>query len=424
MKPIGRPVLELPIESAGAPGAERGAIVVDRWRIDPRARTMTDGLAERRLSPRAVRALELLVEAEGDVVDRATLSARVWPDVIVSDESVTQVVSELRRAFDDRQRPARIIETVSKSGYRLLVQATREHGADWRPRRMVDAFDLDAYGLVLEARDHQSRCGMNALAVSEALAREAAERAPNFAIAQSAFSVSLVLRHLCWSDGEDRLDEALSRARIALALRPDMAEAHIALAHALSAMGRWAEARTAVAAALANGCNDPDSYHLAARNLFAAQDFRLAALLGERAGAVDPTDFKGLFLAARAAEVFDPERARRNAAEALRRVRTRLSVDPHECRARHAEAALLAMLGATEAAYEAIRTIEPRGGPQEYYSAITLAVIGDIDGAVEALERVVDLGWRYGAWLNAEPHIERIRTHGRFGRLAGALRAA
>ncbi|MEM9471847.1 MAG: winged helix-turn-helix domain-containing protein, partial [Pseudomonadota bacterium] len=103
---------------------------VGDWRVDPAARELTDGTRTRRLSPRAMGALLLLVEADGAVVSRADLINTIWPDVTVADESLTTAISELRRALDDRHEPQPVIQTVYGGGYRLVVSACPDDGFD------------------------------------------------------------------------------------------------------------------------------------------------------------------------------------------------------------------------------------------------------------------------------------------------------
>jgi DNA-binding winged helix-turn-helix (wHTH) protein len=60
-----------------------------------------------------------LVEHAGRVVTKDELIKAVWPDVTVGDESLTQCISEVRRALgDDNQR---IIKTVPRRGYLIDV---------------------------------------------------------------------------------------------------------------------------------------------------------------------------------------------------------------------------------------------------------------------------------------------------------------
>jgi len=81
----------------------------------------------RRLEPRAAKALELLCEANGDVVSQEQLIAGVWQGRALSENSVAVVIGQLRKALDDDAREPRLIETIPKRGYRLRTgEATGE----------------------------------------------------------------------------------------------------------------------------------------------------------------------------------------------------------------------------------------------------------------------------------------------------------
>ena len=79
----------------------------------------------RRLTPKALGVLCVLVRSQGRVVTRDELFAEVWPDTLPTNDVLTQAVTQLRKAFTsaDEQGTA-YIETIAKSGYRLLVPVT------------------------------------------------------------------------------------------------------------------------------------------------------------------------------------------------------------------------------------------------------------------------------------------------------------
>ena len=71
--------------------------------------------------------LRYLVEHAGRVVTKEELIKGVWPDVTVSDESLTQCISEVRRALGEAGH--RIIKTVPRRGYLFDVPiAARSRG--------------------------------------------------------------------------------------------------------------------------------------------------------------------------------------------------------------------------------------------------------------------------------------------------------
>ena len=59
--------------------------------------------------------LRYLLEHRGQVAPKKELLAAVWPNVTVSDDSLTQCISEIRRAIGDDQQ--QIIKTVPRRGY-------------------------------------------------------------------------------------------------------------------------------------------------------------------------------------------------------------------------------------------------------------------------------------------------------------------
>lgn len=74
-----------------------------------------------RVKPKSMEVLLALARRPRTVHSRKELLADVWKGAWVGEEVLTQAISQLRRAFDDDPRSPRIIETVPRRGYRLLV---------------------------------------------------------------------------------------------------------------------------------------------------------------------------------------------------------------------------------------------------------------------------------------------------------------
>ncbi len=76
----------------------------------------------RRLTPKALGVLKALMRSPGAVVTRDELFAEVWPDTLPTNDVLTQAVTQLRKAFaTDEEAGTAYIETIAKTGYRLLV---------------------------------------------------------------------------------------------------------------------------------------------------------------------------------------------------------------------------------------------------------------------------------------------------------------
>ena len=103
--------------------------VVDGWQLDVAAHQITRGDESRRLEPKAMQVLTLLAARPGVVVSRAELLDSVWGGAFVGDDAVSAAIIKLRRAFDDNARSPRVIETVHKSGYRLIAQVLADRAA-------------------------------------------------------------------------------------------------------------------------------------------------------------------------------------------------------------------------------------------------------------------------------------------------------
>jgi adenylate cyclase len=74
-----------------------------------------------RLEPRVASLLQYLATHPGEPVSRTALLEALWPGVVVSDEALTNAVNKLRRAFGDDRADPKVIETLPKTGYRLIL---------------------------------------------------------------------------------------------------------------------------------------------------------------------------------------------------------------------------------------------------------------------------------------------------------------
>jgi adenylate cyclase len=76
------------------------------------------------LSPKIIDLLLYLVARQPALVSKEDLFKALWPDVAVTDNALTQAVSELRQALgDDPSKPA-YIQTVARRGYRFVAPVT------------------------------------------------------------------------------------------------------------------------------------------------------------------------------------------------------------------------------------------------------------------------------------------------------------
>jgi DNA-binding winged helix-turn-helix (wHTH) protein/Flp pilus assembly protein TadD len=381
-----------------------------------------------RLSPKAAAVLEALAETPGRVWSRDALLERVWPTVTVGEEILTHAVAELRRtAADDARAPA-LVETIHKSGYRLLVQPESWTVAAARERSAADArrdrIDLGLYVDYLEACTRFERGGAENYRAALDLFRRILAEAPDHVGAHvgAAKALLFLLHHdvRCGESPKAVQDDCAAARR----LDPFHGEAVAIEGLLQAAYGRPVQARRRFEEALALAPASGEVHHLVGRACFAHLEPRLAAVLLERAAALQPDDYNSQVLAGTAWEMTgDTDRARRNYRLGLARVEARLQADPDGYKPLSNRAHSLLGLHRHEEAASALEAVCAHPSPVRHSPACLLARAGDSEGALDVLELSLESGWGYAAWLERDPCLAPLRDLPRFKRLAGALRA-
>jgi TolB-like protein len=105
--------------------AARGAVYrFDRFTLDlVRGALLAAGGTEIGLRPKAFALLRQMVENAGRLIDRDEIMAAIWPGVVVTDDSVSQVVKEIRRALGDEEQ--RLLRTVPRRGFLFAAEVSR-----------------------------------------------------------------------------------------------------------------------------------------------------------------------------------------------------------------------------------------------------------------------------------------------------------
>jgi DNA-binding winged helix-turn-helix (wHTH) protein len=98
------------------------------YTLDPAAyrllRDADPGTEVVQLSPKIIDLLLYLVARQPALVSKEDLFKALWPDVAVTDNALTQAVSELRQALgDDSSKPV-YVQTVARRGYRFIAPVT------------------------------------------------------------------------------------------------------------------------------------------------------------------------------------------------------------------------------------------------------------------------------------------------------------
>ena len=208
--------------------------------FDARRKRLVRGDQVVELSEHQLDVLAHLVAHAGQIVSKDALIDAAWSGVAVTDNSLEQAISGLRRALGDRSRAPQIIQTVPRRGYRFAAEVTREEAraSDAELDALIEPYRALAEGrAALETLEHDAvvKAG-HALAIL-------VERAPDYAPAHRALANACVMHFEATRTDEvpdaDALVRAGHHAREACRLDAQSGEAWatLALVHYRSGLG-------------------------------------------------------------------------------------------------------------------------------------------------------------------------------------------
>src|SRR5262245_44630334 len=98
----------------------------DDVEIDVSNLRVTVGSEIRPVEPKSFRLLLFLVENPGRALTKDEIMAVVWPDAVVSDNSLARAVTQIRKVLGDDPKAPKYIETVPTVGYRFVGECEEE----------------------------------------------------------------------------------------------------------------------------------------------------------------------------------------------------------------------------------------------------------------------------------------------------------
>jgi len=110
---------------------------VGEWLAEPTLNRISRDGDDVAVEPKVMEVLVCLASHPGRAVTKDHFFETLWEGMVVTDDSLSRCISELRKHFGDDSRDPRYIETIRKTGYRLLAPVTlREDSAPDFRRRM------------------------------------------------------------------------------------------------------------------------------------------------------------------------------------------------------------------------------------------------------------------------------------------------
>ena len=285
--------------------------------------------------------------------------------------------------------------------------------------------NVEAYTLYLKGREFFHNLTKWFVELARQMFVKAVEVDPGFARAYA--GIANCDARMAGSYGAQiEVSEILATADKAIALDPQLAEAHAARGHALSNCNRWDEAEQAFEKALLLDPNSFDANYLFAR-LCLKQDKRdRAAALLIRALEVQPSDSQSAFLLNNVLRGLGRmEEAERYGRLGLKRAEEQLKAHPESSRPAQLGACVLARLGDREDAIKWIEralSIDPEDINCQYNAACVWAVLGEADRSFDQLDKwSQQAGLDSGRWLEHDPDFDQLRDHPRYRAILDAV---
>ena len=123
----------------------------DDVRVEPEAFRVLKAGRPVPLEPKAFDLLAFLIENRGRLVEKHELLAAVWKETVVSENAMTRVVAQLRKALGDPASEPRYIETVPTRGYRFIADVKVKDEAEGAAPQTAPARDRRSVAVVAAA---------------------------------------------------------------------------------------------------------------------------------------------------------------------------------------------------------------------------------------------------------------------------------
>ena len=229
-----------------------------------------------------------------------------------------------------------------------------------------------------------------------------------------------------WYNVAKSAEEILATAGKAIALDPNLSEAHAARGMALANGDRREEAAEAFERALELDPNNFDACLSYARFCVTEQKTDRAIELFLRAIELQPDDSQAPFLVHIVLRSLGrSEEADKYARLGIKRAEEALRLHPESSRPAQMGACVLAGMGEKDRAMEWLEhalAIDPDDNNTRYNAACTYAQVGEIDRAIDLLEIWVDqTGGEQGTWFKHDGDLDPVRQHSRYSALLQRL---
>ena len=288
--------------------------------------------------------------------------------------------------------------------------------------------NVEAYTFYLRGRQYFHNSTKWSLDLARKMFAKAMEIDPMYARAYAGLALADT-RLVGWFGESIPIGQILANAGKAIALAPDMAEAHAARGEALSSDGQQAEAEEEFERALAL---DPNHFET---NLFYGRHWHRAGQSERsipyfiRATEVQPDDYQAPLLLDQSLRcVGRGKEGEPYARMGLKRAEEALRRHPENSRPAQLAAATLASMGEAEKAkqwMERALSIDPDDTHIQYNAACMWSQLGDKERALDLLQKWAShMGGENKDWMQHDPDLDPLRDHSRYKKIVELIDAS
>jgi serine/threonine protein kinase/tetratricopeptide (TPR) repeat protein len=285
--------------------------------------------------------------------------------------------------------------------------------------------NIQAYEYYLRGRGLFHRVTKAARARALEMFNRAIEIDPNFAAAYAGIADLSAYARMYHGGGEADLERADEASQKALELAPELAEAHASRGLALSLQNRHEEATEAFETAIRLDPQLFEAHYFYARTNWVQGKLEEAAEHFKEAMKVRPEDFQAPSLLGSIYHgLGQRDKSLKYQKRAYENIEKHLELHPDDARALYLGSGSLIGMGETERGLEwASRAvaIDPTDTSILYNVACTYSEAGEVEEALDYLEKAVAAGFNQKEWIINDGDLEPLRDHPRYKALIESM---
>lgn len=305
-----------------------------------------------------------------------------------------------------------IAENVAKA-FQLSLNPNEEKAIEQQPTQ-----NIEAYEYYLRGRRHFYQFSDKGWKQAREDFSRAIDLDPDYALAYAGLADCFSFIYMYADSAVSIRLQAETNSRLALQLAPELAQVHASRGLALSYSSRQNEAEKAFERAIELDPKLFDAYYFHGRHAFTKGKLEKAAQLFEKATEVRPDDYQALALLAQVYRALGQEEKRNEARRrTLEVIEKRLQSTPNDARALCFGSVNLLEAGQTEKGMEWLeraKTSQADDALNLYNVACVYSNIGEIELALDCLEKSVRKGMAELDWMKNDSDLDNLRDHPRF----------